>query len=192
MAYGTIVGQQPNLSNYLPLSGGTITGNLSVNGTTTLNNNLNMGNNVITNVGNPVAGTDALNKDYVDSLFSFTMPDSSDYSFIGNKTIQVSSIIEKTDYVSVPHINGANYITGFFSTIVWGSYIQFGFFYGEIPNTLNFSTPHIDGGHIEPSGAVFEIMGSTLQYNSLYSEIYVGTSNTRLGYLNISYYNKNN
>lgn len=47
-------GITPPTGDYLPLSGGTMTGNI------------NMNNNRVTSVGAPSAGTDAVNKDYVD------------------------------------------------------------------------------------------------------------------------------
>lgn len=47
-------GITPPTGDYLPLSGGTMTGNI------------NMDNNRVTSVGAPSAGTDAVNKDYVD------------------------------------------------------------------------------------------------------------------------------
>lgn len=47
-------GITPPTGDYLPLSGGTMTGNINMNG------------NRVTSVGDPSAGTDAVNKDYVD------------------------------------------------------------------------------------------------------------------------------
>lgn len=85
----------PELTGCLPLTGGTMTGNLILNGDATnnlqattlqqLNNGLNsklsltggtmsgsinMNNNRITNVGNPSSTGDAVNKNYVDSNFA--------------------------------------------------------------------------------------------------------------------------
>ena len=85
-------------SVYLPLAGGTITGNLTVNGTTNLGGNVNltngltvggattmhavtvtsltasstvsMGGQRVQNVGTPTAGTDAVTKSYTDSAIS--------------------------------------------------------------------------------------------------------------------------
>ena len=87
-----------SLNNYLPLSGGTLTGALTLNGNPSQNNhaankayvdsainsapylntsgvtpmagNLNMANHKITNVTTPTAGTDVANKQYVDDTLA--------------------------------------------------------------------------------------------------------------------------
>ena len=70
--WGTLqTNSQPNITSIGTLSDLTITGNLTVSGTAfanvTTSGNLNAGNNQIIYVGSPVAGTDAANKNYVDT-----------------------------------------------------------------------------------------------------------------------------
>ena len=58
MAYGNILGQNPNLDNYLELSGGTMSGAI------------NMGSNRITNLRSGSSGTDAVNYNQVNEAIN--------------------------------------------------------------------------------------------------------------------------
>jgi len=94
------------VANYLPLSGGTISGNLTVTGSTTLNTlqvngganfsagitstggvysgQVNMSGNKIVNVATPTVAGDAANKAYVDTAVAGSVPDlSTKYDKVG-------------------------------------------------------------------------------------------------------------
>lgn len=84
MGYGGIIGQTGVSGEYLPLTGGTLTGNLdmsnhgiqnvtsisSSNSALIVPNNINVNSHRILNLSQPVNNTDAANKAYVDSKAS--------------------------------------------------------------------------------------------------------------------------
>lgn len=126
------------LADYLPLTGGTLTGPLRVTtlGPTTGSNNLTLstsGSNVrITNVATPTQSTDAVNKSYVDGavasagggdfLANGSIPMTGDLNVGDNKIINVDTPTDDTDAVNKQYVDSAlnskqNTITGAASTI---------------------------------------------------------------------------
>ena len=126
------------LDDYLPLTGGTLTGPLRVTtlGPTTGSNNLTLstsGSNVrITNVATPTQSTDAVNKSYVDGavasagggdfLANGSIPMTGDLNVGDNKIINVDTPTDDTDGANKQYVDSAlnskqNTITGAASTI---------------------------------------------------------------------------
>lgn len=126
------------LDDYLPLTGGTLTGPLRVTtlGPTTGSNNLTLstsGSNVrITNVATPTQSTDAVNKSYVDGavasagggdfLANGSIPMTGNLNVGDNKIINVDTPTDDADGANKQYVDSAlnskqNTITGAASTI---------------------------------------------------------------------------
>ena len=113
MAYGNIIGQKQNLTDYalktdlnsyLLLDGGTMSGNI------------NMNNNILSGIPTPTTNDQAVNKGYTDNLNVqqnfIQMPQESQYTFLGSKIINMGnnvSLSSDKEFI-IPHIEGATYI----------------------------------------------------------------------------------
>lgn len=106
------VGTFPNVTGYLPLSGGTMTGNVNLN------------NKVISNVPTPVANSDAVNKKYVDDkLISSSYLPLAGGTMTGNIDLN-SKVISN---VPIPTLSGdasnKGYVDGKLANIQLSSYL---------------------------------------------------------------------